>query len=111
MSSARLKLVRIAPRKMNLIAREVRDLSVDEAIAYLRMSPRRRVAEVFERVIGSAVANHLQTSEDKSTHSLKISKMLVGQGPIMKRFMPRAKGSASSIMKRTSNLLVEVESR
>ena len=102
-----LKNIRITPRKLAVIADEVRGKSVAHAITYLALSPRRRVAAIISGVLKSAVAN----AEQKGTmdiDQLLVSRILVGKGPTLKRFKSRAKGSASRILKYSSNLKVFV---
>ncbi len=102
-----LKNIRVTPRKLALLADEVRGKPVAAAMNYLSLSPQRRLATLISGVIKSAVAN----AEQKGTmdiDQLVISKVLVGKGPTLKRFKARAKGSASRILKYTSNLKVYV---
>ncbi len=102
-----LKNIRVTPRKLGLLADEVRGKPVATAINYLALSPQRRLATMISGVIKSAVAN----AEQKGTmdiDQLVISRILVGKGPTLKRFKARAKGSASRILKYTSNLKVFV---
>lgn len=104
---AKLTNIRVTPRKIGLLADEVRGKKVAAAINYLALSPRRRVAALISGVLKSAVAN----AEQKGTmdiDQLVISKILVGKGPTLKRFKSRAKGSASRILKYSSNLKVFV---
>jgi large subunit ribosomal protein L22 len=102
-----LKNIRVTPRKLGLLADEVRGKPVASAMNYLALSPQRRLATLISGVIKSAVAN----AEQKGTmdiDQLVISRILVGKGPTLKRFKARAKGSASRILKYTSNLKVFV---
>jgi len=102
-----LKNIRVTPRKLGVMADEVRGKPVAQAMNYLALSPRRRVAALIANAIKSAVAN----AEQKGTmdiDQLVVSKILVGKGPTLKRFKARAKGSASRILKYTSNLKVFV---
>jgi len=106
-TSAKLTNIRVTPRKIGVVADEVRGKTVAAAINYLSLSSRRRVAEMIAGVIKSAVAN----AEQKGTMDidrLVISQILVGKGPTLKRFKSRAKGSASRILKYSSNLKVSV---
>lgn len=106
-TTASLKNVRITPRKLGVMADEVRGKSVAQAINYLALSPRRRVAWVIANVIKSAVAN-AEAKGSMDIDQLVISRILVGKGPTLKRFKARAKGSASRILKYSSNLKVFV---
>lgn len=103
--TAKVKTVRITPRKVGLIADEVRGKGINAALAYLRFSPRKKTAEILAGVIKSAAAN----ADQKGTvdlDNLFIKTLLVGPGPILKRFRARAKGSAFRINKRTCNVAV-----
>ncbi|MBU6375467.1 MAG: 50S ribosomal protein L22 [Bdellovibrionales bacterium] len=107
---AKVSFVRITPRKMGLLADEVRGKGVNEALSYLRFSPRKRTAGVLSTLLKSAVANADQkglSDPDK----LFVKTILVGQGPTLKRFRPRAKGSAFRINKKTSHVAVVLEQR
>jgi large subunit ribosomal protein L22 len=107
---AKLGFVRITPRKMGLVADEVRGKTINEALNYLRFSPRKRTASVLYTLLKSAVAN----ADQKGTvdvDSLYVKTLLVGTGPILKRFRPRAKGSAFRINKKTSNVTVTLAER
>ncbi|MEK6704381.1 MAG: 50S ribosomal protein L22 [Bdellovibrionota bacterium] len=103
--NAKVSFVRITPRKLGLLADAVRGRGINEALAYLRLSPRKRTADILHRLIKSAAAN----ADQKGTvdvDTLFIKRILVGQGPILKRFRPRAKGSAFRINKKTSHVTV-----
>jgi large subunit ribosomal protein L22 len=102
-----LRNIRLTPRKLGVVADEVRGKPVAAAMNYLALSPRRRVAQLIAGVIKSAVAN----AEQKGTmdiDQLVISRILVGKGATLKRFKSRAKGSASRILKYSCHLTVGV---
>ncbi len=104
-STAKISMIRITPRKMGVLADEVRGKTAQDALNYLRMSPRKRTAKVLFTLIKSAVAN----ADQKGTvdvDKLYVKTLLVGAGPILKRFRPRAKGSAFRINKRTCQVRV-----
>lgn len=106
-TEATVKYIRITPRKLGVVADAVRGKTVAQAMNYLALSPRRRVAGLIAGAIKSAVAN----AEQKGTmdiDQLVIQHILVCKGPTIKRFMTRAKGSASRILKYTSHLKVAV---
>lgn len=103
------KTVRISPRKARLILDEIRGMDVDQAAAILKYTPN-AASEVIAKVLKSAVANatnNHQLDEEK----LYISACYADEGMTMKRFRPRAKGSAAPIMKRTSHITVVVSER
>ena len=98
------RFIRISPQKARLIMDEVRGKKVDEAIRLLSFSPKRG-ARVLRKLINSAVAN-AEANKEVDVDTLYIKRVYADQGPIMKRFQPRAMGRASRIKKRTSHLTV-----
>jgi len=100
-----LKNYRQSPRKVRLVADVVRGKKVNDAIATLRFVDK-RASGPFTKVIESAVANAVQSG--KQVDKLFIKKVSVDKGTVLKRFMPRARGSASRINKRNSHILVEL---
>lgn len=107
---AKLSNIRITPRKVSLIANEIRGKDINYALNYLSFSPRKRTAGVLSGLLKSAVANADQKGIS-DVDNLYVKELLVGQGPTLKRFMPRAKGSASPILKRTSHIKVALAER
>jgi large subunit ribosomal protein L22 len=108
--SAKVSFVRITPRKMGLLCDEIRGKGINEALQYLRFSPRKRTAGVLHTLLKSAVAN----ADQKGTvdvDTLVVKTILVGQGTTLKRFRPRAKGSAFRINKKTSHISVVLAER
>ena len=106
---ATAKTVRIAPRKVRLVLDLIRGKYTKEALAILKFTPN-HAAEAIEKVVKSAVANathNYQMDEEK----LYIKACFANEGVTLKRFMPRAKGSAAQILKRTSHITVVVEER
>jgi large subunit ribosomal protein L22 len=105
---ATLRFVRMAPRKTRVVVDLIRDCPVSEALARLRFSPR-VAARVVEKVLKSAVANAQQGGKDLGDEdALRVSRAYVDNGPILKRFQPRAQGRAFSIHKRMSHITVAV---
>ena len=100
-----LKNYRQSPRKVRLIADLVRGKSVSDALATLNFVDK-RAAGPFAKVIKSAVAN--AKDHGKNIDTLFIKRVAVDKGDVMKRFMPRARGSASRINKRNSHISVEL---
>lgn len=103
--TAKLSFIRITPRKVGLIADEVRGKGINEALTYLRFSPRKRTAGLLYKLLKSAAANADQRGT-VDVDTLYVKQILVGKGPTLKRFRPRAKGSASPILKYTSHVSV-----
>lgn len=102
-SRAELSHFRVAPRKVGLIADQVRGKSLPEALVYLKFSPRKRVAQALYKLLLSALAN---LGGFQMGDRIWVEKILVGQGPTLKRFRPRAKGSGFKINKKTSHVSV-----
>jgi large subunit ribosomal protein L22 len=108
--NAKVSFVRITPRKMGVVADEVRGKGVNEALNLLRFSARKRTAGIIHGLIKSAVANADQKGVG-DVDKLFVKTILVGQGPTIKRFRPRAKGSAFRINKKTSHVSVTLAER
>ncbi len=104
-TSAKKKYIRIAPRKMALIADLIRGKKVNVAISALQFSKRQRSAGIVSNILKSAVANADQRGTI-DVDALVVKTVLVGPGPTLKRFMTRAKGSASAIKKRTCHVQI-----
>ena len=100
-----LKNYRQSPRKVRLIADLVRGKSAVEALTTLQYVDK-RAAGPFSKLIQSAVAN--AKDQGKQEDKLFIKKVSVDKGVTFKRFMPRARGSASRINKRNSHITVEL---
>ncbi|EOT38923.1 50S ribosomal protein L22 [Enterococcus dispar] len=108
-AKATAKTIRVSPRKSRLVIDLVRGKSVAEAIAILKFTPN-KAAGIIEKVLMSAVAN-AENNFDLDVENLVVSEAFVNEGPTMKRFRPRAKGSASPINKRTSHITVVVSEK
>ncbi len=111
-SKAKLSFIRITPRKVGLLADEVRGKNINEALNTLRFSPRKRTAGLLYGLLKSAVANADQKGKGTvDIDNLYVKTILVGGGPILKRFRPRAKGSAFRINKKSSHISVTLAER
>jgi large subunit ribosomal protein L22 len=108
-ASAKLKFVRLSPQKTRLVADMVRGKAVQEALNILKFSPQ-RPADVVAKLVRSAVANAEQKGVS-DVDRLFVKALFVDQGPVLKRFMPRAQGRATKIRKPTSHITVIVEEK
>ncbi|MFT9040860.1 50S ribosomal protein L22 [Schleiferilactobacillus harbinensis] len=108
-ATAIARTVRIAPRKARLVIDLIRGRGVAEALAILQFTPRAG-SPIITKVLKSAVAN-AEHNFDLEAQNLFVSKAFVDEGPTLKRFRPRAKGSASAINKRTSHITVIVSEK
>ena len=102
MARALLKFIRISPLKARLVAQQVQGMNAEHALAALEFTPN-KAAKIISKVIASAVAN-----ADAEPEEMIVTSCRVDRGPVLKRFKPRARGSASGIRKPTSHILVEV---
>lgn len=106
---ATAKNVRIAPGKVNLVLRLIKGKDLQEALAILQYTPR-AASPVLTKLLKSAEANAVNNNE-LNADNLFVESCFANQGPIMKRIMPRARGSASRIYKRTSHITVVLKER
>ena len=105
---AKLRYVRIAPRKVRAVANSLKGLSVNEAEAQL-LFQRRRPAPPLLKLLRSAVANARVAQAD--VEKLFVKSCTVDKGTAMKRSLPRARGSASPIHKIMSHVILTLEER
>lgn len=103
------KYIRIAPRKVRIVADLIRGKSIGEAFAILQHTPK-VASEVIEKVLKSAVAN-AEHNFDMNVDTLYVSTVFVDQGPTMKRIHPRSRGQAFKILKRSSHVTVMVKEK
>ncbi|WP_412496425.1 50S ribosomal protein L22 [Shewanella chilikensis] len=106
---AKHRFARTSPQKARLVADQIRGLPVSKALEILTFSPK-KAAVLVKKVLDSAIAN-AEHNEGADIDELKVGKVFVDEGPTMKRIMPRAKGRADRIMKRTSHITVVVSDR
>lgn len=98
---AKLRYLRVAPRKTRLVVDLVRGKHVEEAINILTFT-RRAASEPVRKLIESALAN--AEAADANVDRLFIEQIFVDEGPTLRRFRPRAMGRATRINKRTSHV-------
>ena len=104
---AKLKFVRVAPRKGQLVADLIRGKGSEEALNILTFT-KKAAAKILIKLLKSAVANATQ-KKNIDVDRLYIKKITVDQGPTMKRFQPRALGRATTIRKRTSHITIVLD--
>ncbi len=105
---ALLSQYRQSPRKVRLVGDAIVGKSVEEALAILSTMVKRG-AGPLHKLVASAVANAKQ--KGMVVGELIIKRVNVDEGPTFKRIMPRARGSAAQILKRTSHVFVELEAK
>ena len=108
-ATAKLKFVRMSPQKARLVADQVRGMKVDAAFNVLAFN-NKRAAQLLKKVLESAVAN-AEHNEGADIDELRVSEVLVDEGPRHKRLSARARGRANRIIKRTSHITMTVADR
>ena len=101
--TVKLNYLRMAPRKVRSVASLIRGLSVNEAEAQL-LAQTRRPSKVILKLLRSAVAS--AKNKQMNVDHLFVQEIRVDQGPMLKRFLPRARGSASPIQKKMSHVIL-----
>jgi len=101
--------VRMSPRKVRRVVDMVRGKSVDEALTILKYAPQ-IAAEPVSKVVASAAAN-AENNLDLTRDDLYIAQAFVDAGPTLKRVLPRMRGMADRVLKRTSHITVVVRER
>ena len=104
--AAKLSGARISAQKARLVADQIRGKNVGEALNLLAFSSK-KAAEIMKKVLESAVAN-AEHNEGADVDDLKVSTVFVNEGRSLKRIMPRAKGRADRIVKRSCHITVKV---
>ena len=102
--TAKLRNLRIAPRKVRMVADLIRRKPVVEAENILKFTVK-RAAPAFLKLLNSAVAN-AKNNFKMEKDNLYIQRIWVDEGPKMKRWLPRARGKADEIQKKTSHITI-----
>jgi large subunit ribosomal protein L22 len=105
-AKAVVRMLRVSPQKLNLLAQLIRGKKVASALADLEFS-RKRISTEVRKALESAIAN-AENNHDLDVDDLVISEAFVGKAMVMKRFSPRARGRAGRIEKPFSNLTIIV---
>jgi large subunit ribosomal protein L22 len=100
------KFIRISPRKLRYVADAIRTKRVDDAVDLLTFTTK-KAALIIKKAVQSAAANATENHK-MNEDDLIVEKIFINEGPILKRFRPRARGRATRIRKRTSHLTVIV---
>ena len=106
---ATLKYARISPRKVKIVLDLIRGKDAGAAMAILK-NTNKSASEYLVKLLGSAIAN-AENNFDMDGSKLYVKECYVCPGPTLKRIMPRAKGSADRILKRTSHVTIVVDER
>src|SRR3981189_195324 len=101
--------IRVSPRKLNLVAQQIRGQKVDRALNVLSFS-QKRIAGVVKKALQSAIAN-AENNHDLDVDDLVVAEASVGKNLVMKRFHARARGNAGGIEKFFSQITIIVEEK
>lgn len=107
-AKARLRFARITPRKMRVVADLIRGRTVADAITILDNTPKHGSA-VLKKLLKSAQTSALFKDPNAKPDDLRISTLYVDGGPVLKRWMPRAHGRATPILKRSCHAVLQLE--
>ena len=107
---ARAKYMRISAQKARLVADAIRGMAAGKALDKLRLTPK-KAAVFFHKLLSSAVANAVNQYPGVDVDKLVIDQVYVDEGPVAKRWSPRAMGRAYPIRKRSSHLTVVLTER
>ena len=100
--TAKLRFLRMGPRKVRLIADMIRGKKVTRALDLLSVMPKRAARPVL-KLLNSAVAN-AKHNHSLAVEDLKVAQIYVDGGPVLKRWMPKAHGRATPVRERTSHI-------
>ena len=103
---ARLKGARLSAQKARLVADQIRGKHVEEALNTLAFSTK-KAAHIMKKVLESSIAN-AEHNDGADVDTLRVTTVFVDEGTTLKRIMPRAKGRADRISKRTCHITVKV---
>ena len=108
MAKAVLKHYRAKPRKTRQLADMIRGRRVSEALTLLQLSTR-AASRDLEKLVRSALANATDKGENDDPDALVVHRVMVDQGPTLKRFKARARGRVGKILKRTCHVQVVLD--
>ena len=105
-TKAILRGVRLSAQKGRLVADQIRGLPVDRALNVLAFSPKKG-AKIIKKVLESAIAN-AEHNNGADIDELKVTRIMVEKGPVLKRFHARAKGRGNRVLKHTCHVFLTV---
>jgi large subunit ribosomal protein L22 len=103
------RYARVSPQKARLVVDLIRGKSVEAALGILEYLPKKG-ARMIAKTVRSAVAN-AEHGQRVDVDDLYVKRAFVDEGPTLKRFLPRAHGRATPILKRTSHITIIVDER
>ena len=103
---AKHRFARISAQKARLVADQIRGQNIDQALRTLTFS-RKKAAKIVQKVLESAIAN-AEHNDGADVDELKVTRIYVEKGPVLKRFAARAKGRGVRILKPSCHIYVTV---
>jgi large subunit ribosomal protein L22 len=108
---ATAKYVRISSSKVKIVADLIRGKSAEDALAILMYTPK-AAAPIMEKLLLSAIANGENSDKNPmSRGSMYVAEVYANQGPTLKRYVARSRGSASPMLKRTSHITIVLDQK
>ena len=105
-TTAKLNGVRLSAQKGRLVADQIRGLQVEKALTLLSFSPKKG-AVIMRKVLESAIAN-AEHNDGADIDELKVTRIFVEKGPVLKRFHARAKGRGVRVLKHSCHIHLTV---
>ncbi len=103
------KNIRISPKKLRVVAEVVRNMDAGEAMNFLKFAPK-KWAWILHKVLNSAVSNAVHNDNQKK-ENLSVETLIITKGVVYKRGRPVSRGRMHPILKRTSNVYLELQVR
>lgn len=104
---ANAKNIRISPKKLRVIAEVIRGQKAEEALSFLKFAPK-KWALIMYKILFSAVKN-AENNDNQKLSDLYINTLIVNKGIVYKRWNPVSRGRSHPILKRTSNVKLELQ--
>ena len=101
--------IRISPRKARVVVDLIRGKRVNDALATLMYTPK-AASPIVEKLLHSAIAN-AENNLSMDRDDLYVAEVYADPGPTLKRYIARARGSASPILKRTSHITIVLDQK
>jgi len=108
-AAAKLRYAGISPQKARLVADQIRNMPVEQALNLLSFS-QKKAGTMIKKVLESAIAN-AEHNEGADIDELRVSSIFVDEGPTQKRFHARARGRGDRILKRSSHITISVSDK
>ncbi len=100
------KNIRISPKKLRVIGEAIKGMELDEALKFLKFAPK-KWADLLFKVLSSAIAN-AENNDSQKVENLKLGTLIISKGIVYKRGNPVSRGRMHPILKRTSNIKLEL---